>query len=1202
MHILGTSNQTNTSLPNVTHANFAHLHVHSQYSLLDGACKLPDLIKRSIELKFPAIAITDHGNMFGAIEFYQEAMKQGIKPIIGYEAYLAPESRFNRDPEVEKRGRKHLTLLVKDLKGYKNLVKLATAAYLEGFYYKPRIDKEILSQYSEGLIGLSGCLHGEIPNYIINDQIDKAKKAIIDFQDIFGKDNFYLELQDQLIPEQKKVNRELIKIAKEMNIELVATNDVHYLHKSDSYNHEILLCLQTQTTLDDPKRMRFSTNKFYLKSEEEMKELFSEIPSALTNTLKVVNKCNLELDFSKKYMPVFSPPQGLTDKEYLKELCQQRLKERFKEVHPEFSDTSVGGASKAQFNGINPVKSAKGAVRPSELFSRVNEEVIQRMNQELKIIEESGYASYFLIVQDFINFAKKNNIAVGPGRGSVAGSLVAYILGITDINPLKYNLLFERFLNYERITMPDIDIDFCYQRRDEVIDYVTQKYSKENVSQIITFGTMAAHGVIRDVGRVMGMPYSEVDRIAKLVPLTLNITIQEALYQEPRLKELYEQDKQIKRLLDISKSLEGLTRHASTHAAGVVISKQPLSDIVPLFKSPDGKIATQYSMFSLEKIGLLKMDFLGLRTLTVISKTIENIRRFSGKEISVESIPLDDKKTYHLLCKGKSTGVFQLESAGMQDLLKRIEPQNFEDIIAILALHRPGPLGSGMINDFVQRKHNPKLIKYDHPKLKPILKETYGIILYQEQIMQIAHILAGFSLTQADLLRRAISKKIPEVIEQQKESFVEGCLKNGIRRRVAEKVFNLIEYFSGYGFNKSHSAAYALISYRTAYLKANCPLQFMAALLTSEEDNTDKIADYVEECRKMGIRILPPDVQQSFAEFTVEKDSIRFGLLAVKNVGRGAIDSIIKARTRKNFFSLEDFCQRVDLRLVNKKVIESLIKCGAFDCFNLPRAQLIVDLEGSLQRANRLQRDKSRGQLSLLDNLSYFEPRKEEKKITIKEWPRNQLLAFEKELLGFYFSGHPLAEYEQVLKRYSVSFTELNNYSENEEVLVGGVVTKIKQIVTKRGEKMAFFNLEISNGAIEIILFPKVFNKVSNYVKIDAPIFVEGKISLRNNERKIIAEKLIPIEQISQKYTASISLNLEADSDENLLRQIKRLVSAHQGDVPLYLIFSSPRGKHTIRSSLTAKCTESFLLQLEQLIGKERVTVEVNPVRKGGAF
>jgi len=1187
---------------NVTHANFAHLHVHSQYSLLDGACKLPDLIKRSIELKFPAIAITDHGNMFGAIEFYQEAMKQGIKPIIGYEAYLAPESRFNRDPEVEKRGRKHLTLLVKDLKGYKNLVKLATAAYLEGFYYKPRIDKEILSQYSEGLIGLSGCLHGEIPNYIINDQIDKAKKAIIDFQDIFGKDNFYLELQDQLIPEQKKINRELIKIAKEMNIELVATNDVHYLHKSDSYSHEILLCLQTQTTLDDPKRMRFSTNEFYLKSEEEMKELFSEIPSALTNTLKVVNKCNLELDFSKKYMPVFSPPEGLTDKEYLKELCQQRLKERFKEVQPESPDTSIGGAAKAQFNAINPIKSAKGTVRPSELFNRVNEEVIQRMNQELKIIEESGYASYFLIVQDFINFAKKNNIAVGPGRGSVAGSLVAYVLGITDINPLKYNLLFERFLNYERITMPDIDIDFCYQRRDEVIDYVTQKYSKENVSQIITFGTMAAHGVIRDVGRVMGMPYSEVDRIAKLVPLTLNITIQEALYQEPRLKELYEQDEQIKRLLDISKSLEGLTRHASTHAAGVVISKQPLSDIVPLFKSPDGKIATQYSMFSLEKIGLLKMDFLGLRTLTVISKTIENIRRLSEKEISVESIPLDDKKTYHLLCKGKSIGVFQLESGGMQDLLKRIEPQNFEDIIAILALHRPGPLGSGMINDFVQRKHNPKLIKYDHPKLEPILKETYGIILYQEQIMQIAHILAGFSLTQADLLRRAISKKIPEVIEQQKESFVEGCLKNGIRRRVAEKVFNLIEYFSGYGFNKSHSAAYALISYRTAYLKANYPLQFMAALLTSEEDNTDKIADYVEECRKMGIRILPPDVQQSFAEFTVEKDSIRFGLLAVKNVGRGAIDSIIKARTKKKFSSLEDFCQRVDLRLVNKKVIESLIKCGAFDCFNLPRAQLIVDLEGSLQRANRLQRDKSRGQLSLLDNLSYFEPRKEKKKITIKEWPRNQLLAFEKELLGFYFSGHPLAEYEQVLKRYSVSFTELNNYSENEEVLVGGVITKIKQIVTKRGEKMAFFNLEISNGAIEIILFPKVFNKVSNYVKIDAPIFVEGRISLRNNERKIIAEKLIPIEQISQKYTASISLNLEADSDENLLREIKRLVSAHPGDVPLYLIFSSPRGKHTVRSSLTAKCTESFLLQLEQLIGKERVTVEVNPVRKGGAF
>ena len=1138
----------------MTHANFAHLHVHSQYSLLDGACKLPDLIKRSIELKFPAIAITDHGNMFGAIEFYQEAMKQGIKPIIGYEAYFAPKSRFSRDPEVEKRGRKHLTLLVKDLKGYKNLVKLSTAAYLEGFYYKPRIDKEILSQYSEGLIALSGCLHGEIPHYILNNQIDKAKEAITDFQNIFGKDNFYLELQDQLIPEQKKINRELIKIAKEMDIELVATNDVHYLHKSNSYSHEILLCIQTQTTLDDPKRMKFSTNEFYLKSEEEMRTLFSEIPSALTNTLKIVNRCNLELDFSKKYMPVFSPAQGSTDKEYLSELCRQRLKERFKEV---------------------------------------NEGVIQRMEQELKIIEESGYASYFLIVQDFINFAKRNNIAVGPGRGSAAGSLVAYILGITDINPLKYNLLFERFLNYERVTMPDIDIDFCYQRRDEVIDYVTQKYGKENVSQIITFGTMAAHGVIRDVGRVMGMPYSEVDKIAKLVPLTLNITIQEALYQEPRLKELYEQDEQIKRLLDISETLEGLTRHASTHAAGVVISKQPLSNIVPLFRSSDGKIATQYSMFSLEKAGLLKMDFLGLRTLTVISKAIENIKRFLEKEINTNNIPLDDKKTYHLLCKGKSVGVFQLESGGMRDLLKRIEPQNFEDIIAILALHRPGPLGSGMIDEFIQRKHNPKLIKYDHPKLETILKETYGVILYQEQIMQIAHSLAGFSLTQADLLRRAISKKIPEVIEQQKESFVEGCLKNGVGKRVGKKVFNLIEYFAGYGFNKSHSAAYALISYQTAYLKANYPLQFMAALLTSEEDNTDKIADYVEECKKMGIKILPPDIQESFVEFTVEKDSIRFGLLAVKNVGKGAIDSIIKARTKGEFFSLEDFCQRVDLRLVNKKVTESLIKCGAFDCFNLPRAQLMVDLEGNLQRANRLQKDKALGQLSFLNNFSYSKFQKEEKETTIKEWPCNQLLAFEKELLGLYFSGHPLAEYEQVLKRYSISFVELSNYSENEEVLVGGVITKVKQIITKRGEKMAFLNLEISNGAIEIILFPKVFNKVSNYVKIDAPIFVEGRINLRNSERKIIAEKLIPIDQISQKYTASISLSLDADSDENLLRQIKELISAHQGDVPLYLIFSSLQGKHTVRSSLTAKCNENFLARLKELIGEEKVVVEV---------
>lgn len=1119
-------------------------------------CKLPDLIKRSIELRFPALAITDHGNMFGAIEFYQEAMKQGIKPIIGYEAYLAPESRFSRDPEEEKRGRAHLTLLVKNMQGYKNLVKLATSAYLEGFYYKPRIDKEILSQYSEGLIALSGCLKGEVARYILENKVDKAKKVIGEYQDIFGKDNFYLEIQDQFLPEQKKVNKALVKISKELDIELVATNDVHYLHKADSYSHEILLCIQTQTTLNDPKRMRFSTNEFYLKSEEEMKYLFSEIPEALTNTLKIVNRCNLEFDFTKRYMPTFPLPEGKTDKEYLRELCEQRLKERFKEV---------------------------------------DERVIQRMEKELKVINECGYASYLLIVQDFINFAKRNNIAVGPGRGSVAGSLVAYILGITDINPLKYNLLFERFLNYERISMPDIDIDFCYQRRDEVIDYVTRKYGKENVSQIITFGTMAAHGVIRDVGRVLGMPYAEVDRIAKLVPLSLNITIEEALYQEPRLKELYEQDKNVRHLIDVSKSLEGLVRHASTHAAGIVISREQLSNIVPLFKSPDGKIATQYSMLSLEKVGLLKMDFLGLRTLTVISKTIENIKKFLHKEIEIEKIPFEDKKTYQLLSRAKSIGVFQLESEGMRDLLRRIEPQNFEDIIAILALHRPGPLGSGMIDEFIKRKHNPRLIKYDHPQLESILKETYGIILYQEQIMQIVHKLAGFSLTQADLLRRAISKKIPEVIEQQKEAFIKGCEKNGVRRNIAEKVFNLIEYFAGYGFNKSHSTAYAFISYRTAYLKANYPVQFMAALLTSEEENTDKVAEYVGECRKMRIKVLPPDIQHSFAEFTVEKGGIRYGLLAIKNVGRGAIESIVKAREKGKFKSLEDFCQRVDLRLVNKKVIESLIKCGALDCFSLPRAQLIVNLESALQRASCLQKDRAKGQLSFFDQLSPSSGqtnKKQKERVEIREWPHNQLLAFEKELLGFYFSGHPLARYEQMLKRYSISLTQLNRYTENEAILLGGIISKIKQINTKRGEKMAFISLETSEGEVEVILFPKIFNKALGYVKIDNPVFVYGRITVKDNEHKVIAEEITPLHQVYQKYTSALSLRLEADADSFLLEQVKQILSAHRGNVPVYLTFLSPKGRWTINSSLTIQPKEELFLELEQLLGEERVRVE----------
>ncbi len=1142
----------------MTHANFAHLHIHTQYSLLDGACKLTDLIKKSIELKFPAIAITDHGNMFGVIEFYQQAMKQGIKPIIGYEAYLAPQTRFSRDTNEEKGKRRHLTLLAKDREGYANLIKLATAAYLEGFYYKPRIDKEILSRHSKGLIALSGCLNGEIPRCILNNQLDEAKKAAADFQDMFGKGNFYLEIQDQFIPEQKKVNKELIKLGKEMDIELVATNDVHYLNKSDSYSQEILLCIQTQTTMDDAKRMKFSTNEFYLKSENEMRELFSEVPHALTNTLKIVEKCNLELDFSKRHMPTFIPPESKTDKQYLDEICQQKLKEK---------------------------------------FGRVNEEIAERMDRELKTIKECGYASYLLIVQDFINFARENNIAVGPGRGSAAGSLVTYILGITDINPLKYNLLFERFLNYERVTMPDIDIDFCYERRDEVINYVNQKYGKDNVSQIITFGTMAAHGVIRDVGRVMGMPYAEVDKIAKLVPLTLNITIQEALYQEPRLKELYEQDEQIKQLLDTSKTLEGLTRHASTHAAGVVISKDPLSELVPLFKSSDGKVATQYSMSSLEKVGLLKMDFLGLRTLTVISRAIENIKNSLGKEINANGIPFNDKKTHRLLCEGKTAGVFQLESGGMRDLLKKIEPQNFEDIIAILALYRPGPLGSGMVDDFIKRKHNSKLIEYDHPQLESILKDSYGIILYQEQIMQIVHRLAGFSLTHADLLRRAISKKIPEVIEEQKDAFIQGCTSKGIKKAVAKKVFNFIEYFSGYGFNKSHSTAYAFISYQTAYLKANYPLEFMSALLTSEEENTDKVAVYVKECKRMGIKILVPDIQQSFTEFTAEKDSIRFGLLAIKNVGRGAIESIIKAREKEKFSCLEDFCSRVDLRLVNKKVMESLIKCGASDCFNLPRAQLMVDLGGSLQRANRLQKDKTVGQLSFFSNLSQQKSQQEEKVKPIKEWPHNQLLAFEKELLGFYFSGHPLTQYEEVLKKYSISVAQLNRYNESENVLMGGIITKIKPIVTKRGDRMAFLNLETSDGMVEIIIFPKVFNKVNNYVKIDAPVFVDGKVNLKDSEHKIIAENIISIHQVYQKYTDSISLRLEIDADKTLLERTKSILFVHRGETPVYLILSSPQRKWTIRSSLTVQPKRELFLELEQLLGERKVDVEIRSDR-----
>lgn len=1145
------------------HSDFVHLHVHTQYSLLDGACRIEELVKLAYNLKMPALAITDHGNMFGAIDFYLSAQKIGVKPIIGCEVYIAPESRLkksssnNQEPPAH-----HFILIAKDESGYKNLMKLVSIGYLEGFYYRPRIDKEVLSQYVKGIIGMSACLKGELACLIKQDKINEAIKVADEFSNIFQKGDFYLELMENKIPEQTTVNRGLLKISKELNLPTAATNDSHYLKKEHARAHEALLCIQTQTTLLDPEHMRFQTDEFYFKDAVEMKHLFKEVPEAIANTIEIANKCNIELDLEKIHLPKYYTPDNQDKDDFLLGLCHDGLARRYN-------------------NKFSP-------------------EVKQRLEHELSIIKKMDFTSYFLIVWDFINYAKNKGISVGPGRGSAAGSLVSYLLGITDIDPLKYGLLFERFLNPERLSLPDIDIDFCYERRAEVIDYVTSKYGKENVAQIITFGTMQARAAIRDVGRVMGMAYADVDKIAKSVPPDPNTTLMDALANEQDFRLMYTTNPEIKKLIDTAMILEGLTRHASTHAAGVVIADTTLTDYLPLYKTQDEQITTGYSMTPLEKIGLLKMDFLGLRTLTVIIETIKIVERTQGKMIDITNIALDDSKTFQLLCNAQTIGVFQLESAGMRDLLRKLEPSRFEDLIALLALYRPGPIGSGMLDDFIQRKHGRTPIRYDHPKLEAILKETYGIIVYQEQVMRIASELAGFSLAEADLLRRAMAKKIPEVMEQQRKKFIEGCLKQGVHKHIASKIFDLVVYFSGYGFNRSHSTAYALISYRTAFLKANFPIEFMTALLTSEKDNTDKVVEYVNESNRMNINILAPEVNRSFAKFTVEdKDSIRFGLLAVKNVGQGAIDSIVEARNKygefRNFF---EFCERLDLRLVNRKVMESLIKCGAFDSFNLHRSQLMSMLVECLEESSKLQKERSKGQLSFFDSgipgVENGFRRKSPQPSNIKEWPEIQILAFEKEILGFYITGHPLIRYKHLLKLFSsCPISLLKSRREGEEIYLVGLVKKVKYTTTRaKNEKMAILRIEDLENELEILVFPSAFRKSSPHILSTNVIWLKGRLSLKEEEPKLIVNTILPIEQVFSLVTR-INLNLSG-LNEDIFDKVKVKLSYYPGNIPVYLNISTPQKKIVkilVSDQLFVSPDEKLIKDLDEVLGQERISL-----------
>ncbi len=1155
------------------HAEFVHLHLHTQYSLLDGAIRLDDLFQRAKEFKMPALAMTDHGNMFGAIEFYEMALQNGIKPIIGCELYVATGSRFEKESHSAKEASHHLLLLAKNKTGYQNLIKLVTAAYFEGFYYRPRVDKELLSKHHDGLIALTSCLHGEIPHAIISNNMEHARAVADEYRSIFGDSSFYLELQENNIEEQKKVNQGLLEISRKLSLPIVATNDCHYLNPQDAKAHEILLCIQTGKTINSADRMRFSTDQFYFKSPEEMQRAFSYAPEALKNTIAIAEQCNLEFSFNEYKFPPFTPPEGTTIEAYFEKSARDGLEERL-----------------AALREASPQDFEKRAA-----------EYRQRLEQELQMIEKTGFVSYFLVVADFVNYAKNHNIPVGPGRGSAAGSLVAYALKITEIDPLPYGLLFERFLNPERISPPDIDIDFCMDGRDSVIEYVSGKYGKDNVSQIITFGKMQARAVIRDVGRALDMPYKEVDKIAKLIPNVLNINIDQAIMQEPKLKELMENEPQIATLINMSRSLEGLPRHASTHAAGVVISDAPLVNYLPLYRGQKGEVITQFAMNDVGKIGLIKFDFLGLKTLTVIQETLKLIKsKQSDKPLDINNLPLNDKKTYDLLCSGETDGIFQLESSGMKDLIKRLRPENFEEIIALLALYRPGPLGSGMVDEFIKGKHGKGTVTHELPQLKKILEDTHGVILYQEQVMQIASALANFSLSDADILRRAMGKKKAEEMHKQQEKFLEGAKRNKISQQKAQTIFERMAKFAEYGFNKSHSAAYAVIAYQTAYLKAHFPVEFMAALLSCDMGNTDKVVKYIFECRERNIEVLPPDINASTSDFSVDGNRIRFGLAAVKNVGVSAIDSITAVRSESGpFASLIDFCKRVDLRKANKKVVESLIKCGAFDSLNVKRAQLLAVMDEAMEKAQALQRESANSQLSIFASLNNNGRSDEMDHVQypdMAELGKQEKLSFEKECLGFYISGHPLDNVMDTLKRFTtMNTTEAHAAEDEKEVVMGGVVQTLKEIKTKKGDIMAFVTLEDLSGSIELTIFSDLYRGAAALLKSEKPLLIKGKLAIEGEtKRNIIVNEIIPLEQAGDKLRPDIHMKCLINRIAGLeLAKIQNILKNNSGRSPVFLHIVIPDSSETIISFGKEYCinpSELFIREIESVLGKNCVT------------
>ncbi|WP_293736323.1 DNA polymerase III subunit alpha [uncultured Phascolarctobacterium sp.] len=1091
---------------------FTHLHVHTEYSLLDGASKIPELVAYAKELGMDSLAITDHGVMYGAVEFYQECTKAGIKPIIGCEVYLAKGSHL----DMTEKTRYHLILLAENDIGYHNLMRIVSKGQLEGFYYKPRVDKDILRTYSEGIICLSACIAGEVPRLINSGNMDGARRCVQEYIDIFGKDNYFLEIQNHDIPEEKTAAEGLRQLAQEFGIGLVATNDLHYVRREDAEAQDVLLCIQTTSNVDDPGRMRFPNDSFYLKSAEEMAELFGGYPEALENTCRIADRCNVKLEFGHLLLPEFPVPEGFDAVSYLRHLCEEALPERYEVV---------------------------------------DETVRKRLDFELDIINTMGYACYFLIVWDFINYCRSHDIPVGPGRGSAAGSIVAYLLRITNIEPLRYHLLFERFLNPERVSMPDIDTDFCYVKRNQVLDYVVRRYGQERVSQIITFGTLQARAAVRDVGKALGMSYSSVDEVAKMIPRELGITLDKALKSSNDFKRAYESRPEVKKLVDLARSVEGLPRNAGTHAAGVIIAPRDLRDYVPLQQGSDSGVITQYDKNKVEELGLLKMDFLGLRTLTVIGDCIQFIKETTGETVDIDNIPLHDKETCEMLCRGETACVFQLESAGITKLVMDLAPESFEDLIPLVALYRPGPLGTGMAEDFIAGRHGQRTAEVLHPLMEPILEDTYGVILYQEQVMQITSALAGFTLGQADILRRAMGKKKAKELDSMRASFIEGAKRlHDIPEELSDRIFSLLQHFAGYGFNKSHSVAYALVAYETAYLKAHWRAQYYAAFLNSVIGDGDKLSWYISVCKNDNIKILAPDVNESGRDFTVlPNKTIRFGLAGIKSTGGAAVEAIISARSEGGpFTSLTDFCCRVNMRVVNKRVVENLIKCGAMDSFGALRSQLLAVLDQVIDLGAACQRDRANGQLGLFGDDQTFGM--EEIRLPQRtEIPKQTLLQYEKELLGFYVTDHPLSEYKEVMQRFMPlhQFIGETQVQDNQFVRVAGIISSCNIKTTKSGDTMALLTLEDFTGRFPVIIFPKNYQACIRDVFEDNVVSIEGRFSVDERESKIIA---MSVHSLSSKPPTELMLRIEAHLENPLVqRELMQLFQKYKGEDVVYL-------------------------------------------------